>query len=349
MDKIFAWWIHLKHRLFFRLQCWLVTRCCIRHRFGPKKIELASDEVVVLCLVKNGEALVKKFIDYYAHLGVRHIVLLDNNSTDRTVEIAKTFPTVTILETKLSYKKYQHALKAYLVKKFASQRWSLCVDIDEHFDFPFSQTITLKQFISYLNSQHYTAVVSQTLDLFADAPLNQLQRPTLPLRQAYSYYDISAIRKAPLNPAHGEISNDAIKYHRGGIHDTAFGLKSIHLTKHPLIFNDGKIIPHVRAHGVRNARIADVSCVTYHYKFTADFCRKVAAVVAAESYWDNSSEYKQYQAALNANPHLNLKQNSAQKLTSTDELLQQNFIVVSPAYCAWVSRQTNHETVLTAR
>src|SRR3712207_7341188 len=41
------------------------------------------------------------------------------------------------------------------------------------------------------------------------------------------------------------------------------------LTKHPLVFLDAKIKPMDRsAHSASNARVADFTCVLFHYKFT---------------------------------------------------------------------------------
>ena len=48
----------------------------------------APGDRVVVCLVRNSEARVTAFLDYYLRLGARHIVLVDNGSTDRTIEKA---------------------------------------------------------------------------------------------------------------------------------------------------------------------------------------------------------------------------------------------------------------------
>src|SRR5512133_2380919 len=58
----------------------------ICHVQGPTEISYALDELVVLCVVRNGELYVRSFLDHYAALPVRHIVFLDNGSTDRTVD-----------------------------------------------------------------------------------------------------------------------------------------------------------------------------------------------------------------------------------------------------------------------
>ncbi|MEC4819993.1 MAG: glycosyltransferase, partial [Scytonema sp. PMC 1069.18] len=78
----------------------LVLKASIRHIYGLKEINYAIDELIVLCVVRNGELYIKSFIEHYLTLGVKHIVFLDNNSTDGTIEIARKYHKVTILQTK---------------------------------------------------------------------------------------------------------------------------------------------------------------------------------------------------------------------------------------------------------
>ena len=51
----------------------------IRHISGPKRINYDKNEAVVTCLVRNGDYYIESFIKHYFALGVKHIILLDNN------------------------------------------------------------------------------------------------------------------------------------------------------------------------------------------------------------------------------------------------------------------------------
>src|SRR5688572_5792581 len=108
----------------FRLRP-LILRATVRHLHGPRKISYAMDELIVLCMVRNGELHVKSFIEHHQALGVKHIVLLDNGSTDQTVELARTFERITILQTMRPYRKYETVMKRYLVRRFSEGRWNL--------------------------------------------------------------------------------------------------------------------------------------------------------------------------------------------------------------------------------
>jgi len=133
-----------------------ILRCSIMHVHGARDIPYTLEELIVLCVVRNGELHVKSFIEHYLALGVKHIVLLDSGSTDDTIVIAKRYSRVTILSTKCPYRVFETHMKRYLVRRFSPLRWSLFADIDELFDYPFSDVLSLKMLLAYLNAHSYT-------------------------------------------------------------------------------------------------------------------------------------------------------------------------------------------------
>src|SRR5918993_341868 len=135
----------------------------VKHLHGPKKIAYGPEELVVVCLVRNGRPYVKSFIDHYISLGVKHIIFMDNGSDDDTVAVAQDHERVTVVQTKLPYKHFEYEMKLYLISRFGKGRWSLYVDIDELFDYPYSDVVGLSSLLRYLNERSYTAVVAQHL------------------------------------------------------------------------------------------------------------------------------------------------------------------------------------------
>src|SRR5262252_8387422 len=143
----------------------------IKHLHGPRTIDYGRDELLVITVVRNGQLYVRSFIEHYRALGVAHCVFLDNGSTDDTVDALCSFPNTTVLQTDAPYQKFENTLKRYLAERFSSQRWNLCADIDELFDYPFSDRLALRDFLRYLNGPGFSAVVTQMLDMFSDVPL----------------------------------------------------------------------------------------------------------------------------------------------------------------------------------
>lgn len=314
----------------------VLLRGRVRYVHGPATVAYADDELLVICVVRNGEHYVEPFMAHYRALGARHVVFLDNGSTDGTVDRLCRYEDVTVLETDAPYDRYENSMKRYLAGRFSAGRWNLIADIDELFDFPYSDRIGLRGFLGYLNHHGYTAAVAQMLDMVADRPLDApADEADEDLTSTYRYYDISDIIKSghPLL----ELGHLGIKFHRGGIRRTVFGTLN-GLTKVALVRMDGRLQPFVAWHHVRHARFADVSCVLRHFPFRPSFSRKVQEAVASGRYgYLTSDEYAAYWAVLSRQPDVNLRRETAREWTSVEELIQSGFLVVSSAYRRWVA------------
>ncbi len=173
-----------------------ILHSSIEHLHGPEEVAYEPDELVVVCLVRDGRPWVRSFVEHYASMGVKHMVFLDNGSTDGTVEALKNYDDVTVLRTTLPYKGYEFTMTQYLIERFGRGRWCLSVDIDELFDYPYSDVVSLSSLLRYLNERSYTAVVAQMLDMFPGEPLSEAASyEDEPLKERYRFYDISNIRK----------------------------------------------------------------------------------------------------------------------------------------------------------
>jgi len=323
----------------------LILYLTVEYVFGSRTIEYAADQLIVLCLVRDSELYINSFIKHYFSLGVKHIVFLDNNSTDQTVAIAQQYKNVTILRTKLPFKRYKMAMRHYLISRFAQiNRWVLYVDVDELFDYPYSDVINLSSLLRYLTEKSYSSVVAHMLDMFSDKPLKMLNnRVEDILKQTHRYYDVSNIVRMKYYFPRNKLPSDRIKIYFGGIRKTLFSPHDntpFLLTKHPLFFSDGKIEPlFVDEHDVRGACIADFTGVLFHYKFLRDFGERTLRAVREENYCRNSVEYKKYLKVLRQNPDLNIKQTDSEELKSVNDLIDSQFLIISKDYVDWVEQQ----------
>src|SRR5215208_2975950 len=172
----------------------------IEHLHGPEEVPYAEDELVLVCLVRNGRPYVNSFVEHHTSLGIKHLFFLDNGSTDGTIEALKGYDNVTVLRTGLPFKRYETSVRQYLVERFGKKgRWCLYADIDELFDYPYSDVVGLSSLLRYLNSNSYTAVVAQMLDMFPKEPLSsQASNPDEPLKQRHRFYDISNVTRVSI-------------------------------------------------------------------------------------------------------------------------------------------------------
>jgi Glycosyl transferase family 2 len=313
----------------------LVVRMSVRHVHGPKRIKYGDGEVIAICVVRNGELHVRSFLTHHFALGVRHVVFLLNDSTDQTSKIAMEYENVTLLRANCSYSRYENAMKTYLAHRFSMGRWNLCVDIDELFEYPYSEELPFGAVLEYLNEHGSTAVIAQLLDMFSDGPIELVRsHPDDQLRALYPYYDISNIRKT--NYEWLGNGNQQIKMHSDGIRHQMFRTH-ICLTKAALVKISKDIDLFVNWHHVRGARIADFTAVLLHYPFVETFANKVADAVATGRYGPLTSEaYNGYWRELNRKGEgLILRQASASRFSDVLALVKDGFLVTGPSFLTW--------------
>ena len=245
------------------------------------------------------------------------------------------------------------SMKQYLFERFGQGRWALFADIDELFDYPFSETVDLSSFLRYLTQRSYTAVVAQMLDTFPDRPLSDVAvaGKDEPLKEVNEYYDISNVRvhnywdRRIVCGTGNVLANDEIKVFWKGIQATLFGGVPP-LTKHPLVFSDGKAKPmDGSSHAVSDSHVADLTCVLFHYKFLDYLYEQIRRAVREENYMKDSHKHKKRLEVLEQNSTLQIKQDTARKIENVNELVENGFLVVSEDYVKWADREDRVKSV----
>lgn len=332
LKRVFRRGGHIADKLVQHSRLWRVATA-VKYVSGSPKPSVTATDLIVVSLVRDGEQHVEDFLTHHFKVGACHVVLLDNSSRDRTTQIAQTFDRVTVLKTRLPYKYYKYALKRYLFERFSGDGWCLILDIDERFDYPFSDRLPLEGFIAYLNGHQYTGVACQMLELFAEGSVHEWPRGGRAVVGKSIWYDHSALRKVSYEPLNGnKISNPAIMSLMGGIRLSAFDVDAS-LTKHPLLRKSGGARPSLSSsQQCAKARIAEMSCAILHYQFDHHFPQKCRVVAREETYWQNSRNYKAYLRRLERSPLLELKGSTAEKFESLNQLVDNGFLVVSDKY-----------------
>src|SRR5215213_4786490 len=319
----------------------------IEHLYGPEEVPYEADELVLLCLLRDGRPYLKSFVEHHFSLGIKHLFFLDNGSTDGTVEALKGYENVTVLHTGLPFERYELSMRQYLVERFCQKgRWCLYADMDEVFDYSYSDVVSLSSLLRYLNERSYTAVVAQMLDMFPEEPLSGSRASTLldePLKERHRFYDISNVQRTGIRehrPARNNTyGSDDIEAFYSGLRNALFGTRKF-LTRFGLMFSDGRLKPFAGSgHWVDEARVADLTCVYFHYKFLDGYLRMKAAEGLEDQHHWNTPHYNKYLKALDSNLSLQLKQESARELRSVNELVENHFLVVSEEYMMLVYDQ----------
>ncbi len=307
----------------------------IHHVHGPRPIRRDARDLLAVTTVRNGAFYIPCFLEHHRRLGIRHFLVLDNGSTDGTIELLREQPDVTLYRTAVPYRTYENLMKRYMVRKHSKDKWNVFVDIDELFDYPASDRLALPDLLAYLEHHGYTALVVQMLDMFSAEPLAQSPAKTDDLQSTFPYFDVSDISKRPYE--FDDRPGSTLESHHGGIRRTVFGSEN-GLTKVPLIFLDDEIETFVGWHHVRKAHFADVTAVLLHYPFNRSFYEKAEEAARSGRYGLGAShEYRAYWSVLADHPDLSLHRPTAQTFVDVDQLVQLGFLRVSKPYLDWVA------------
>jgi hypothetical protein len=320
----------------------------VEHVHGPREVHYEIDELVVLVLLRNGRSYIKPFIEHYFSLGVKHIVFLDNGSTDGTVETLQKYDNVTVLRSNLPFKRYNLPMKQYLIEHFGRGRWTLNADMDELFEYPYSDVVNLKALLRYLNDNSYTAVVTYMLDMFPETllPAENPAKEYEGLKEQYRFYDISDVRArdySEIGDVGNVVANEQIEILQGGVMQRVFRTSPL-LTKHPLVFLDDQIRPHdLSDHWVGNARIADFTAVFLHYKLSANLYDSVRREIEERRYYNRHGKYDKMHKILAEAPSLLMRNDTSKELKSVNELVGTRFVSVSEQYMSFVGNEAQRE------
>jgi hypothetical protein len=307
---------------------------------GPRHIESAPDELVVLCLVRDGGMWITSFVEHYFALGVRHIVFLDNGSTDDTVERASRYDRVTVLTTDLPFKHFEVGLRRWLTREYGTGRWTLAPDADELWDYPCSDRLPIAGLLRYLDRSGYKVVTAHALDMFSDRPFGTLRStPDDDVKRTYRYYDITDVitTRDVYWIRNGQTRSADVVSTFGGIRQRFFGSECLCQTRHALLFTDRDTAPYrYDGHFTARAPVADLTTVLLHYKFIGTVLDQARTNLAMGQHWGGSVHYRGIHDVLSRDPGFSFMTEHARELTSVDELVNAGFLAVSPAYRRWV-------------
>lgn len=303
-----------------------------RHLHGPLQIARQPLDCIVLSLVRDSAEYIVPFIEHYLALGAKHIVLLDNGSQDATVAKASQYDQVTVLQCLLPFRDYKREMRQFLMDRYSWNRWCILADSDEFLDYPLSHQVSLEGLLHYLETYQYDAVLTHMLDMFSNQPIvSNNPAETAPFQTTHRWFEMASIQAQPIpSGLSNRLPATQLKMYRGGVRDRVFH-------NAPFLSKFAILKPNLRlqlvgSHLVNWAAIADIPAVLYHYKFLPQFSQLVENAIQEKQYYNNSSEYVRYQAALQDNPVLSLYSEQAIELTGTQQLVELGFLQVSPPY-----------------
>lgn len=135
--------------------------------------ETGAQDLLVFVVLRNEAPRLAYFLDYYRNLGADHFFIVDNGSSDGSVEVLENQPDVSLWTTNASYRRANfgvHWINALMIKHGRS-RWCLVVDPDEFLVYPHMDTRDLKMLCEHLDAAGRPSLGTLLLDLYGEGPV----------------------------------------------------------------------------------------------------------------------------------------------------------------------------------
>ena len=312
-----------------------------RHLHGPDHVVLSDTEVMVVLLARDAEWFIRHFLDHHLALGARHILVIDNGSTDATINICRGYDRVSVLQNRLPAKLHESAFRSEFSQRVARGGWILFADADELVELPLEGADALERLIGYCNRHGHTAVLGQMLDRFSTLPYGE----TRDLDYAESirsmkWYSLKGLETLGYHDREeigfswflrdNRCDDPQVRFHRGGVRAELFGERPF-LSKHSLVRNRPGIIPMSHPHCASNVVVADMALVLHHYKLAGDWIARDRAS-AQEAWWQHDEDAQRLATTGDATDAYRLSPAEPRLWRGIEALYDEGFLYASPAF-----------------
>ncbi|HZT27831.1 MAG TPA: glycosyltransferase family 2 protein [Pseudolabrys sp.] len=302
-------------------------------RVGYRPISKGRDEVRAFMVVRNEALRLPSTLQHHRSLGVQRFFVLDNGSTDGTLDFVANEPDTYVFKTGGSYADSHYGLTWLnaLLDEFGNGHWSLVVDADEQIIYPHYETLSLPLLCRYLDIAGAQALACLLLDLYSDRPIAEaVHNPTTPLIDTCRYFDAGPYRaqripQCPYFEIHGGV--------RERIFNTIFA--DFHpptLSKVPLVRWRKGMRFISSTHTLTPVKMSGMIACLLHFKFLSDFHQRVQTEVTRNEHFAGAREYRAYQELLQRTGTISFHNENSVRFASSAQLVALGLMRSEPAF-----------------
>lgn len=137
--------------------------------------DIARQGVIVVMTLRNEITRLPYTLAHYRNLGVRHFLIVDNDSTDGSAQYLAEQGDVSLWRTAQSYRAARFGLDwmTWLQIRYAHERWCLMVDADELLIYAHHDRRDLDDLTGWLETQGRDVFGAHMLDVYPKGPLSE--------------------------------------------------------------------------------------------------------------------------------------------------------------------------------
>lgn len=257
--------------------------------------EFSSDGVTVICVARNEADRLPGFLAHYRRLGVRHIHVIDNASSDETLAIACSSPDTTVWSTDASYAEscFGQTWVGAVVRRHGLGNWVLNVDVDEHLVYDGMEQRDLNALCAWLKTRNQTRLFTPLIDVYSKPSIPE--GPKGPVTEVFNttfYFDRW---ETSASPNYRFLKTSMGMDLEGGVRERAVAKHDWCLSKVPLSLWDSNTAYGIVHYPYPFRLNPDQHYGTLlHFKFVGDFRGRVSAAIEEKQHWQEALEYKLY-------------------------------------------------------
>lgn len=305
-----------RYRLRLRRKRYLIRALRKRRELSvviDRSDDVEPEGILLFATMRNERIRLPYFLRYYRDLGVDHFFIVDNGSDDGTREFLARQDDVSLWATDESYKASRFGMDWLngLLRKHGHGHWTLVVDPDEFFVYPFCDTRPIRALTDWLEAQSIRAFSAMVLDMYPkgkiDAqPYHEGQNPF----EIANHFD-SGNYMISKNPEYGNLWIQGGPRARRMFADDPYDSPSlnkiplvrwhrsyVYISSTHMLLPRGLNLVYDEAGGEKAA-----GCLL-HSKFLSTLPAKVADELARGQHFADGREYKAYAETLRDDPDL---------------------------------------------
>lgn len=276
--------------------------------------------------VRNEMRRLPFFFKYYRALGINEFYIVDNGSSDGTLEYLLKQSDTHVFLTKEEFKKSDFGMCwiNLLIHKYARNQWSVMVDVDEMLVFPHSDVVNLSVLCDYLDSENKTCLKSFFLDMYSQKPISECLYPS---------------KESPLEVFRDfdRIFHTEEKGHYGGTQLRNINHQKV-IWKCSLVkFSQFSALTGGH-HYALYLKSAEILGSVLHFSFDSHFQQRCVEESRREQYALDALKYKGYLKRFLSEPNLNLFNESSVKLERCQQLCEIDLMKSSAGWDAYVAK-----------
>lgn len=130
--------------------------------------DIRAGDVLLFSTLRDEHVRLPYFLQYYRKLGIDHFLIVDNDSSDGGPDYLARQPDVSLWSTGASYKHARFGVDwlNWLQGRYGHGHWTLVVDPDEFFIYPFCDTRPIRALTDWLDRGQVRSFGAMLLDMY---------------------------------------------------------------------------------------------------------------------------------------------------------------------------------------